>query len=84
MSQSNILTWITELRDRARRNELAGHAPITFGDGTSIPAERTIRAMLERLSDLDGRAVQRREWPDVMARRLDLLRDFRRVRDQIG
>jgi hypothetical protein len=84
MSPSDILTWIAELRERAKRNELAGHDPINFGYGTTILAERTVRAMLDTLSDLDGRTVRRRDWPAVMARRLDLLRDFRRVREQIG
>ena len=84
MSHSDILTWITELRDRVERNELAGRDPITFGYGTTVPAERTVRTMLDTLSDLDGRTARRREWPAVMTRRLDLLRDFRRVREQIG
>ena len=84
MCHSEILTWITELRNRVKRNELAGHDPINFGYGTTVPAERTVRAMLDTLSDLDGRTARRREWPAVMTRRLDLLRDFRRVREQIG
>ena len=84
MSQSDILTWITELRNRVKRNELAGHDPINFGHGTTVSAERTVRTMLDTLSDLDGRTAPRHEWPAVMTRRLDLLRTFRRVREQIG
>lgn len=84
MSHSDMLTWITELRNRVKRNELAGYDPINFGYGTTAPAERTVRAMLDTLSDLDGQTARKREWPAVMTRRLDLLRDFRRVREQIG
>jgi hypothetical protein len=84
MSHSDILTWITELRNRVKRNELAGHAPIDFGYGTTVPAERIVRTMLDTLSHLDGRTARRRDWPAAMTRRLDLLRDFRRVREQIG
>jgi hypothetical protein len=40
--------------------------------------------MLDTLSDLDGRRARTREWPAVMTRRLDLLKEFRRVREQIG
>jgi hypothetical protein len=84
MFHSDILTWITQLRNRVERNELAGHRPIDFGYGTTVPAERAVRTMLDTLSDLDGRRTRRHEWPAVMTRRLDLLKEFRRVREQIG
>ena len=84
MFHSDILTWITQLRNRVERNELDGHSPIDFGYGTTVPAERAVRTMLDNLSDLDGRRTRAREWPAVMTRRLDLLKEFRRVREQIG
>jgi len=84
MFESDILTWITELRNRVDRNEFAGRDPINLGYGTAVPAERTVRGMLDALHDLDGRTVRRHDWPAVMTRRLDLLKDFRRVREQIG
>jgi hypothetical protein len=84
MFESDILAWITELRNRVDRNEFAGRDPINFGHGTTVPADRAVRAMLDALRDLDGRTVPRHDWPAVMARRLDLLKDFRRVREQLG
>lgn len=84
MFESDILAWIAELRNRVDRNELAGRDPITFGYGTTVPAERAVRRMLDALRDLDGRTVRRHDWPAVMTRRLDLIKDFRRVREQIG
>ena len=85
MSHSDILTWITELRDRVERNELAGRGPIDFGYGTTtVPPERIIRIMLADLRDLDGAPVRRRRWAAAMTRRLDLLKAFRRIREQIG
>jgi hypothetical protein len=84
MGHSDILTWITELRNRVERNELAGRDPINLGFGATIPAERVIQGMLDTLSSLDSQTVRRHEWPTVMTRRLDLLRGFRRLREQIG
>ena len=84
MFHSDILTWITQLRNRVERNEFAGHSPIDFGYGSTVPAERAVRTMLDTLRDLDGRRARRHEWPAVMTRRLDLLKAFRQVRDQIG
>jgi hypothetical protein len=84
MFHSDILTWITQLRNRVERNELAEHSPMDFGYGTTVPAEQAVRTMLATLSDLDGRRTRRHEWPAVMTRRLDLLKEFRRVRELIG
>jgi len=84
MDHSDILTWITELRNRVERNEFAGRAPINLGYGATIPAERVIRGMLDTLSGLDSQTVRRHEWPAAMTRRLDLLRGFRQVRELIG
>ena len=81
---SDILTWITQLRNRVERTEVDGHSPIDFGYGTTVPAEQAVRTMLDNLSDPDGRRARAREWPVVMTRRLDLLKEFRRVREQIG
>jgi len=55
MFHSDILTWIAQLRTRVERNELAGHRLIDFGYGTTVPAERAVRTMLDTLRDLDGR-----------------------------
>jgi hypothetical protein len=84
MFHGDILTWIAQLRTRVGRNELGGHRPIDFGYGTTVPAERAVRTMLDTLRDLDGRRTRTREWPAVMTRRLDLLKELRRVREQIG
>jgi hypothetical protein len=83
MFESDILTWIAELRNRVERNEFAGRDPINVGYGTPVPAERAVRGLLDALRDLDGQTVRKQDWPAVMTRRLDLLKGFRRVREQI-
>lgn len=55
MFHSDILIWIAQLRTRVERNELAGHRLIDFGYGTTVPAERAVRTMLDTLRELDGR-----------------------------
>jgi hypothetical protein len=85
MPHSDILTWISQLHNRVEHNELAGRGPIDFGYGrTTVPIERIVRIMLADLRALDGQTAPRREWAGAMTRRLDLLKAFRRLREQIG
>src|SRR6185436_301139 len=55
VAQQQILAWISDLRGRLERGELAGRGPVDIGDGTAkLPLEHTVRIMLHDLDDLDG------------------------------
>jgi hypothetical protein len=69
------MLWITNLRGRLDRGELAALAPVDLGYG-SLPVERTVRIML---SELDDFADVVPDEADV-ARQASLLVDFRLLR----
>ena len=89
-----IVVWISELRGRHARGELDGLAPIDIGDGTEhFPTTHTVRIMLHDLDDLNAFDRRRREnghpasdadVEDRRVRRLELLNDFRRLRELIS
>ena len=75
--------WITELRGRVARGELAGLGPVDVG-GFKLPGERAARIMLADLVHLDTLPAKWARDPLVPVRRAKLLADFRWLREQIG
>ena len=94
MAQQHILAWISDLRGRLERGELAGRGPVDIGDGTAkLPLEHTVRIMLHDLDDLDrfqqrplgnGHPPLDDELKHFQDRRRELLDDFHRLRALIG
>jgi len=79
-----IVPWIADLRDRLARGEFAGRGLIDIGYGThTMSGEQVVRIMLADLDHCDEPPTSApRRLLDV-ARRQDLLEDFRRLRDLI-
>ncbi|MDP8924952.1 MAG: hypothetical protein M3O34_19060 [Chloroflexota bacterium] len=84
MTADDLAGWIAELRDRVARGELAGLGRIDM-HGAMVPVELVVRIMLADLDDLDAEDVipEQRHDPYAARRRQALLRDFRRLREQI-
>lgn len=75
--------WINTLRDQTARGELDHLGSINLG-GLKLDGERAILVMLADLDHLDSLPPELAEDPLTPIRRLELLADFRRLRDQIG
>ena len=77
--------WIAALRGRLARGELANFGTLELADGTPrLPGELLVRIMLADLDHFDDLAPERRRERAVVARRLALLNDLRRLRELIG
>ncbi len=77
--------WIGELRARLARGELADLNPLTVNQCIPpVPGELLARIMLADLDHFDDLDFMRRRAGDVVARRLALLEDLRRLRARIG
>jgi hypothetical protein len=77
--------WIETLRARLDRGELAGLPGVDIGDDTgAVPAEWTISVMLADLDGFDDMTPEERPHPGNVRRWLNLLDDFRRLRELIG
>jgi hypothetical protein len=84
-SEPGLTAWIADLRDRLTKGRLADAAPVDLGYGTAgWPASLTIQIMLADLDHYSNLAPADRLNPAVGARRLELLDDFRRLRDVLG
>jgi hypothetical protein len=89
----DLLVWIAELRDRLDRGEFDGLDSIDFGDGHGLlPAERTVRIMLNDLDELEAFDQRKRgnghppsddEVEFYRIRRFELLAAFLRLRATI-
>jgi hypothetical protein len=85
VSDDGLDRWISDLRARVARGDLARLPPFDLGYRTGhLPGETTVRIMLADLDHLDGLSRASRDWLDAPWRRDELLRDFRRLRDLIG
>jgi hypothetical protein len=81
----NLLAWIAELRARLDRGDLARLAPIDLGYGTYVlSAGYTIRIMLADLDGFENLTLTESVDPVYIARRANLLADFRVLRFLIG
>ncbi len=77
--------WISSLRERLAGGELEGLRPLDLGYGAEVlPARQTIRIMLADLDGLGGPVPDEHANPESVARRRELLEDFRRLRATIG
>lgn len=83
--QDTIVLWITDLRDRLDRGELAGLSLVDIGYGTDIlSGEQVVRIMLADLDHCEEPPTSApRRLLDIV-RRQELLEDFRRLRDLIA
>ena len=79
----DLNAWITELRQRLARGELAGLGLVDVG-GLRLRGEWAVRVMLADLSHHDTLPPDLAGDPLVPIRRAKLLVDFRRLRAQIG
>ena len=81
----DLMTWISELRARLDRGDLAALASVDLGYGTHIlRAEHTIQIMLMDLDSFDEMEPAEAADPDNVARHLGLLDDFRALRLLLG
>jgi hypothetical protein len=86
LSDKTLARWLTELRDRLARGELADLEPVELGYGTRhLPGEVAVRVLLNDLDDLndpDGVAARDPVWHQE---RLDALEaELQQLRAQIG
>ena len=75
----DLMLWITTLRARLNRGDLAALPPVDIGYGR-LPVERTVRIMLAELEDFEEEA----HTPVNAARRASLLDDFLLLRSLLG
>ena len=79
-----LVAWIGELRGRVARGELDGLGRVELDGGIILVANLAARILLADLDHYDNLAPKWRRDLAVVARREALLRDLRRLRDQIG
>ena len=79
----DLTMWITELRGRAARGELAFLGLVDVG-GLKLRGELATRIMLADLAHLDTLLAERHSDPLIPMRRAKLLADFSWLREQIG
>jgi hypothetical protein len=80
----SLEVWIEQLRDGLKRGGggFASRGPVTLRDGSRLPdTELAIRVMLADLDHLHALPVD--DWL-TLARRQDLLDDFRHLRAQLA
>ncbi len=86
LTDDDLAEWISALRGRLARGDLAMLAPVDVGYGTGTQrTERTIRIMLTDLDSFDtpvGPSDDDAAWR--AARRGALLDDFRQLRELIS
>ena len=76
--------WITELRARLARGELAHLEPVVIQSGASVPAELAAKLALADLDHFEDLPPARREQPDLLVRRRMMLHDLQALREQLG
>ena len=80
----DLVAWIADLRGRVARGELAALGRVELDGGIILVAELAARILLADLDHYDTLPPTRRRDLAVVARREALLRDLRRLREQIG
>ncbi len=75
--------WITGLRGRVVRGELAGLGSMARY-GVELPVERIAKILLADLDDCEALPPEQHRDPRVIARRLRVLADMWELRAQIG
>ena len=81
----DLMAWITELRARLERGDLAQLPPVDIGHGTNVlPVQDTVRIMLADLDDFEDMTPDEANDPVNVARRDVLLTNFRILRTLIG
>ena len=84
MESDELKEWIPELRVRVSRGELDGVGPIPADGAGVLGAALLVRIMLADLNHYDDLPAGRRQDLLVEARYRTPLRDFDRLREQIG
>ena len=80
----DLTAWIADLRARVARGDLAALGRVELDGGVILAAEQATRIMLADLDHYEDLPPRWRGDLTVVARREALLRDFRRLREQIG
>jgi hypothetical protein len=84
-AQDDLGQWIASVRARLARGELADLGPIPVLDGyRPLPGELFVRVMLADYDHYGDLPPARRQEPAIVAQRLALLEDLRRLRELIG
>ena len=84
MNSDELSAWIADLRGRVGRGELAHLGPIDVDGGTVASVELAARILLADLDHYDDLPARYRREKSVVARRVLLLADLQRLREQIG
>ncbi len=79
-ADDELVTWVANLRERLQR----GDVDRLDADGDTRDPAIVSRALLAELDRLGSLPRDERHTPDTVARRIALLDDFRRLREQIG
>ena len=79
----DLVTWIADLHARVARGDLDGRDRFDVGTGT-VPVGLAAQVMLADLDHDDDLTPERRRTPVNVKRRVALLSDLRRLREQIG
>jgi hypothetical protein len=84
-AQDDLGPWIATVRERLARGELADLGPMPVLDRFApLPGELVVRIMLADYEHYDDLPLARRREPLIVAQRLALLADLRRLRELIG
>ena len=84
-AQDDLGHWIASVRERLARGELADLGPMHVLDGyRPLPGELFVRIMLADYDHYDDLPPARRREPAIVAQRLALLEDLRRLCELIG
>ena len=84
-ADDELAVWITALRVRLDRGDLATLGPVDVGHGTDVlPTQDTVRIMLADLGSFDEMTSDEANDPVNVARRDVLLTSFRILRALIG
>jgi hypothetical protein len=84
-AQDDLGQWVASVRERLARGELAdlGAMPV-LEDYQPLPGELFVRIMLADYDHYDDLPPARRREPAIVAQRLALLEDLRRLCELIG
>ncbi len=84
MERDDLDAWISELRGRVARGELDGVGAVQLDGVDILGSAMIVRVMLADLDHYDDLPPEQRRDLLVETRRRMLLRDFARLREQIG
>ena len=85
VDQDDFGRWLAQLRERVACGNLVDVGPVHIHDGSrNLPMELLVRTMIADLDHLNALPPDGPDRASVQRRQQMLLRDFRRLREQIG